>query len=164
MCRTWRSRKEESAGSKVSRLQLQPVRRSSARLRERLSIGSKARGRETTRRAKGVSIETTIAELAPYMRGWCSYFGFCETPEALVYLTRWVRLRLRATLWRQVENTTPSSRGAVGTRGPSATGQPYSWKRSWPLVPRPDKGPFGGPLQRVLHIARTSDVDRGVLA
>jgi RNA-directed DNA polymerase len=61
----------------------------------------KARVRAITRRAKGVSIETTIAELAPYMRGWRGYFGFCETPEALVYLTRWVRLRLRAALWRQ---------------------------------------------------------------
>src|SRR5579872_37333 len=61
----------------------------------------KARIREITRRAKGVSIETTIAELAPYLRGWRSYFGFCETPEVLVYLTRWVRLRLRAALWRQ---------------------------------------------------------------
>src|SRR2546422_5440001 len=61
----------------------------------------KARIREVTRRAKGVSIETTIDELAPYMRGWRSYFGFCETPVVLQYLTRWVRLRLRAALWRQ---------------------------------------------------------------
>src|SRR5216684_3340752 len=61
----------------------------------------KHRIRETTRRAKGVSMETTIEELAPYLRGWRSYFGFCETPEVLVYLTRWVRLRLRAALWRQ---------------------------------------------------------------
>jgi RNA-directed DNA polymerase len=71
----------------------------------------KARVREITRRAKGVSIETTIAELAPYMRGWRSYFGFCETPEALVYLTRWVRLRLRAALWRQWK--TPRRRRAA---------------------------------------------------
>jgi RNA-directed DNA polymerase len=61
----------------------------------------KTKVREITRRAKGVSMETTIAELGPYMRGWRSYFGFCETPEALVYLTRWIRLRLRAALWRQ---------------------------------------------------------------
>jgi RNA-directed DNA polymerase len=61
----------------------------------------KHRIRDTTRRAKGVSMKTTIAELAPYMRGWRSYFGFCETPDELVYLTRWVRLRLRAALWRQ---------------------------------------------------------------
>jgi Group II intron, maturase-specific domain len=35
------------------------------------------------------------------MRGWRSYFGFCETPDVLISLTRWVRLRLRAALWRQ---------------------------------------------------------------
>jgi hypothetical protein len=34
--------------------------------------------------------------LTSYMRGWRSYFGFCETPEVLDYLTRWVRLRFRA--------------------------------------------------------------------
>ena len=61
----------------------------------------KGRVRAITRRAKGVSVEATIAELAPSLRGWRHYFGFCETPEALVYLTRWVRLRLRAALWRQ---------------------------------------------------------------
>jgi RNA-directed DNA polymerase len=61
----------------------------------------KRRIREITRQAKGVSIQTTIAELASYMRGWRGYFGFCETPEVLVYLTRWVRLRLRVARWRQ---------------------------------------------------------------
>src|ERR1700676_5496372 len=61
----------------------------------------KQRIREITRRAKGVSMKTTMEELAPYMRGWRSYFGFCETPEVLIGLTRWVRLRLRAALWRQ---------------------------------------------------------------
>src|SRR5450759_37630 len=61
----------------------------------------KQRIRETTRRAKGVSIKTTMEELATYMRGWRGYFGFCETPEVLIALTRWVRLRLRAALWRQ---------------------------------------------------------------
>jgi RNA-directed DNA polymerase len=61
----------------------------------------KRRIREITRRAKGVSIKTTMEELATYMRGWRGYFGFCETPEVLIALTRWVRLRLRAALWRQ---------------------------------------------------------------
>src|SRR5215204_6512341 len=71
----------------------------------------KQRIREITRRAKGVSIETTIAELARYMRGWRGYFGFCETPWVLVSLTRWVRLRLRAALWRQWK--TPRRRRAA---------------------------------------------------
>src|ERR1700720_2477426 len=61
----------------------------------------KQRIREITRRAKGASIKTIMEELAPYMRGWRGYFGFCQTHEVLVALTRWVRLRLRAALWRQ---------------------------------------------------------------
>jgi RNA-directed DNA polymerase len=61
----------------------------------------KRRIREITRRAKSVSMETTMEVLAPYLRGWRSYFGFCETPEVLLSLTRWVRLRLRAARWRQ---------------------------------------------------------------
>ena len=64
-----------------------------------------------TRRAKSVSLKSTMEELAPYMRGWRSYFGFCETPEVLIGLTRWVRLRLRAALWRQWK--TPRRRRAA---------------------------------------------------
>ena len=52
-----------------------------------------------------------MEELAPYMRGWRSYFGFCETPEVLLGLIRWVRLRLRAALWRQWK--TPRRRRAA---------------------------------------------------
>jgi RNA-directed DNA polymerase len=61
----------------------------------------RARIREITRRAKGVSMETVMKELVPYMRGWRNYFGFCETPEVLSSLTGWVRRRLRCALWRQ---------------------------------------------------------------
>jgi len=71
----------------------------------------KQRVREITRRAKGVSIETTMEELALYLRGWRSYFGFCETPEVLIGLTRRVRLRLRSALWRQWK--TPRRRRAA---------------------------------------------------
>src|SRR3979411_1789083 len=71
----------------------------------------KRRIRDITRRAKGVSITTTMDELASYMRGWRGYFGFCETPEGLIALTRWVRLRLRAALWRQWK--TPRRRRAA---------------------------------------------------
>jgi RNA-directed DNA polymerase len=71
----------------------------------------KRRIREITRRAKSVSIRATMAELAPYLRGWRGYFGFCETPEVLLGLIRWVRLRLRAALWRQWK--TPRRRRAA---------------------------------------------------
>src|SRR5499425_947835 len=71
----------------------------------------KQRIREITRHAKSVSLETTMATLAPYMRGWRGYFGFCETPDVLIQLTRWVRLRLRVALWRQWK--TPRRRRAM---------------------------------------------------
>ena len=96
----------------------------------------KRRIREITRRAKGVSIETTMEELAPYLRGWRNYFGFCETPEVLVYLTRWVRLRLRAALWRQWK--TPRRRRAallqLGVRPRLASNTAGSGRGPWYLA------------------------------
>ena len=96
----------------------------------------KHRIRETTRRAKGVSMEATIAELAPYLRGWCGYFGFCETPDVLIYLTRWVRLRLRAALWRQWK--TPRRRRAalleLGVRLRLASNTAGSGRGPWYLA------------------------------
>jgi RNA-directed DNA polymerase len=74
----------------------------------------KRRIREITGRAKSVSIRATMAELVPYLRGWYGYFGFCETPEVLMGLIRWVRLRLRAALWRQWK--TPRRRRAALSR------------------------------------------------
>jgi RNA-directed DNA polymerase len=96
----------------------------------------KRRIREITRRAKGVSIEATIEELAPYLRGWLSYFGFCETPEVMVNLTRWVRLRLRVALWRQWK--TPRRRRAMllqlGVRGRLVENTAGSGRGPWHLV------------------------------
>jgi len=96
----------------------------------------KRRIREIARRAKGVSIQTTIKELASYMRGWRSYFGFCETPEVLVYLTRWIRLRLRAALWRQWK--TPRRRRAallaLGVRPRLASNTAGSGRGPWYLA------------------------------
>src|SRR5580693_1607385 len=71
----------------------------------------KQRIQDITRRAKSVSMATTMEELIPYMRGWRGYFGFCKTPEVLIALTGWVRRRLRAALWRQWK--TPRRRRAA---------------------------------------------------
>jgi len=96
----------------------------------------KRRIREITRRAKGVSIQKTIEELASYMRGWRSYYGFCETPVVLEYLTRWVRLRLRAALWRQWK--TPRRRRAallaLGVRPRLASNTSGSGRGPWYLA------------------------------
>jgi RNA-directed DNA polymerase len=96
----------------------------------------KQRIREITRRAKGVSMETTMEVLAPYMRGWRSYFGFCETPEVLVSLTGWVRRRLRCALWRQWK-TVRRRRAALlelGVRPQLAANMAGSGRGSWYLA------------------------------
>jgi RNA-directed DNA polymerase len=61
----------------------------------------KRRVRELTRRTRGVSLESMAEELSAYLRGWRSYFGFCETPSVLHGLEQWLRRRLRAALWKQ---------------------------------------------------------------
>ena len=96
----------------------------------------KRRVRDVTRRAKGVSMKTTMDELAPYMRGWRGYFGFCETPDVLMYLTRWVRLRLRAAMWRQWK-TPPRRRAALldlGVRPRLASNTAGSGRGPWYLA------------------------------
>src|ERR1700729_3693490 len=92
--------------------------------------------REITRQAKGISIETTVKRLATYMVGWRGYFGFCETPEVLIGLIRWVRLRLRCALWRQWK--TPRRRRAallqLGVRPRLAANTAGSGRGPWYLA------------------------------
>ena len=70
------------------------------------------------------------------MRGWRGYFGFCETPEVLIALTRWVRLRLRAAIWRQWK--TPRRRRAAllahGTSEHAASKTAGSGRGPWRLA------------------------------
>lgn len=96
----------------------------------------KDRIREITRRAPSVSLEQTMSVLAPYMRGWRGYFGFCETPSVLIDLTGWVRRRLRAALWRQWK--TMRRRRAMliqlGVRRALAESTAGSGLGAWPLA------------------------------
>ena len=75
----------------------QPQRRIAPKAIERF----KRRVRELTRRTRGVSIEKMVEELSTYLRGWRSYFGFCQTPSVLRGLEQWLRRRLRSVLWKQ---------------------------------------------------------------
>src|ERR1700730_10037967 len=62
------------------------------------------RVREITRRAKGVSIDATMEELVPYMRGWRSYFGFCETPRVLATSRTLLAGSVRDFVWHSGDN------------------------------------------------------------
>jgi len=61
----------------------------------------KQKVRALTGRTRGISIEQGMKELAGYLRGWKSYFGFCETPSVLERLNQWIRHRLRSIIWKQ---------------------------------------------------------------
>jgi RNA-directed DNA polymerase len=61
----------------------------------------KQRVRELTRRTNGISVEQMTKELTSYLRGWKSYFGYCQTPSVLQGLDQWIRRRLRSVIWKQ---------------------------------------------------------------
>lgn len=64
----------------------------------------KMRIRDLTRRTRGESLPQIVEGLRPYLIGWRSYFGFCQTPIVLTALEAWIRRRLRMYLWRQWRN------------------------------------------------------------
>jgi RNA-directed DNA polymerase len=71
------------------------------RIAAKALVRCKRRIRKLTQRTRGISLERMTKELASYLRGWKSYFGFCETPSVLMSLDQWIRRRLRSMIWRQ---------------------------------------------------------------
>lgn len=61
----------------------------------------KARVRQLTRRNWSIRLEVRVGQLAKYLTGWRSYFGFCETPSVWRDLDSWIRHRLRCVQWKQ---------------------------------------------------------------
>jgi len=57
--------------------------------------------RALTRRTRGIRVQAMVDQLATYLRGWRSYFGFCQTPSVLENLNSWIRRRLRSFQWKQ---------------------------------------------------------------
>jgi RNA-directed DNA polymerase len=53
------------------------------------------------RSGKGRSIRTTIALLAPQLRGWANYFRYAGVKGIFEVLDGWIRRHLRKILWRQ---------------------------------------------------------------
>jgi hypothetical protein len=64
----------------------------------------RTRVRKQTLRTRELSLPQIIEELAPYLIGWRSYFGFCQTSPVLMNLEAWICRRLRSYLWRQGRN------------------------------------------------------------
>ena len=71
------------------------------RIAPKALLRCKQRVRELTRRTRGISLEQMTKELATYLRGWKSYFGFSQTPSVLRRLEEWIRHRMRSVIWKQ---------------------------------------------------------------
>ena len=57
--------------------------------------------RQVFRYSRGRSLEKTIEQLNPMLRGWSQYFHLSESKRPLETLDGWIRHRLRCLLWRQ---------------------------------------------------------------
>jgi RNA-directed DNA polymerase len=67
----------------------QSVARLKTRLRLRLRAG------------RGRSLQRTVVDLKPLLRGWVGYFRMADVRSSFEQLDTWLRRRLRCILWRQ---------------------------------------------------------------
>src|SRR6266699_988871 len=104
----------------------------------------KRRVREITRRAKGVSTETTIEELAPYMRGLAQLLRLLRNTYGTALPHPLGPIATTSGLVAAVENTAPSPGGSFKARGLPATGPQHGKQRAWPLASRPNQGSHCG--------------------
>ena len=107
----------------------------------------KERVREITHKSRGRSMEKVMEELAPYLRGWRGYFGFCETPAVLRHLDSWIRRRVRCAFWRQWK-----------------TGRKRFAELVRPVASESEPGSESGPVECLSRLARTSILGRGPVA
>jgi RNA-directed DNA polymerase len=71
------------------------------RIAPKAMLRCKHKIRELTQRTRGISLEQMTKELTAYLRGWKSYFSFCQTPSVLETLDKWIRHRMRSMIWKQ---------------------------------------------------------------
>jgi RNA-directed DNA polymerase len=71
------------------------------RIAPKALLRCKQKIRELTRRTRGIRLVQMLKELTAYLRGWKSYFGYCQTPSLLKTLDEWIRRRLRSMIWKQ---------------------------------------------------------------
>jgi RNA-directed DNA polymerase len=110
----------------------EPKRRIAPQAIERL----KQRIRKLTRRTRTVGLRQMVVELARYLTGWKSYFGFGQTIDVLKKLDSWIRRRLRCVAWKQwkrgrVRFAELRARGVIKDLAAQTAGSPHgSWRIS----------------------------------
>lgn len=76
------------------------------RIAEKSRETMKTRVRQLTRRTRGRSIPSVIAELRVFLTGWKNYFQLAQTPGIFRGLDEWIGHRLRALQLKQWKNGT----------------------------------------------------------
>jgi len=104
------------------------------RIAPKAVLRCKQKVRELTRRTRGISLEQMLKELAAYLRGWKSYFGYCQTPWILRNLDYWIRRRLRSMIWKQWEAWSSAVLGASTTGRKRGSGGQDRGQRSRSLA------------------------------
>jgi RNA-directed DNA polymerase len=118
------------------------------RFAPKVLLRCKQKIRELTRRTRGISLEQMTKELAAYLRGWKSYFGFCQTPSLLQALDESIQRRMRSMIWKQWKRGSTRygqlrQRGVGKDLAAQTAGSPHG---PWRLASRPV-------LQSALRIA-----------
>jgi group II intron reverse transcriptase/maturase len=95
----------------------------------------KVRVRQITRRSRGRSMETIIAELRTYLLGWQQYFRLADTPKVMRTIDKWIRHRLRALQlkhWKRAATIRREliARGMRGAAVAAVAGNYQSWWRN----------------------------------
>jgi RNA-directed DNA polymerase len=105
------------------------------RIAPKALLRCKNRIREITRRTRGRKLDDIVQELNLYLRGWRSYFGFCETRSVLKDLDGWIRRRVRAYIWKQWHTFRKRRSGLIehGLNRDAATKLAASRKGAWSL-------------------------------
>src|SRR5206468_4729183 len=104
----------------------------------------KQRIREITRRAKGVSMETTMEGTGAVYAGLAQLFRILRNAGGADWLNPVGPVATPGGFVAAVENTAPSPGSTTGTGGARAAGEQYRRQRSWPLVSREGPGPVCG--------------------
>lgn len=89
--------------------------------------------REKLQKGQGRSLENTIKELGPLLRGWINYFKLTEVETTLKDLDAWIRRKLRKIIWEQLKNSWTREKALIkhGVDKEQAWGTAHTRKGAW---------------------------------
>ena len=130
-------------------------REAKRRIAPRALLPCRPRVRELARRTRGISLEQMTKQLATYLRGWKSYFGFSQTPSPLQKLEAWMRRRLRSVIWKQWKRSKVQFEKLRQRNIRPALGS-NRWQSAWPLASGHQSGFAVRASGSLLRFARSS--------